>query len=90
MTMYWSSAPASIDNILIYSLAIEPLQVLLQYIPYKIYSEILKCYLGQSHRSQSCKWSAEQTFEQTSDTLFPTVVCARSKDRFKLKPFVLC
>ena len=29
--MYWSSAPASIDNILIYALAIEHLQVLLQY-----------------------------------------------------------
>ena len=34
VSMYWSSAPATIDNILIYSLPIEHLQILLQYIPY--------------------------------------------------------
>ena len=34
-SMYWSSAPASIDNILIYMLAIEHMQVLLQYIRFR-------------------------------------------------------
>ena len=53
--MYWSSAPASVDNILIYCFAIEHLQVLLQYIPHIASPLVGICVLGptRAHRAST-------------------------------------